>query len=315
MKISKFILLGVTALIFSACGSGEEPAMPAEEVISKGMNNLYDVKSGNYEVSFEGDIITPMGDGTTKTATIKLEIGGEFDETDPENTEMSLNLGFSASAEGEEDQSGKAEVRLLNKRVYASISELSDFGGQLPPEMMQSFLNQWWYIEVPAESLASKDERYKDLLGETVLFKDLEFIDTDDVNGVDSYHYSAVLDKDALSEYLAAVSQLEGGGLEASYYQTYMKDVEFEGEIWVAADALIVNRLMGNVKAKDTTGAGGEMDLVMDMGFGNFNGTVEIAEPENANFFDLAALFGGLGGAVTDAPVVDAPVVDAPVAE
>lgn len=315
MKFSKMLKLSslflVSLIFLVACGTKGAPTLPPEEVVQKGINNITNVKSADYDLMIKGK----TGVNGAENFNIDATLAGAYDNSNREKPVFSMVLdGKGMFVEGRED-SVNAEMRFVDGFFYFMVSKISDFGGQVPDTMSKPFISKWWSVELPADyletlSLYSGDEaqmtpqekKLKALFENTKFFKDLEYKGVEKVGNSDAYRYKAKLDSEALTKYFEESYKLAGETQDAALVANDLKTlrevwqkVQFDGDVWIGADDMIFRKASGKIKLEnfENTSADFEVSYTVD----NLNGKVEVAKPEGAEEFNPLSLL-GVGGAV-----------------
>ncbi len=311
-SFKKFLsLLAITSItvVFSACSSAENgdevsvegaPDKTPEEVVKEAMNNSYDVTSHSYEVN-----VSSNSSVEGQELSFEATLSGVQDLSDPLHPVMSLKLDGSGNLDGGTEQNVSAEVRLTNDILYFVLSEISDFDGALPQEMVAGYIGQWWQMAVPPgsfeynsfaiggedENLTEEQKKMKELLKNTQFFKDVEYLGVDK----DSYHYKAVLDKEAVKEFVVKAAEIEGQVVTADDKAELDEGIEMinlEGEVWVDTKLMIVRGMAGTVTVDDS---GESFAVQFDAWMDDINEAVEVEAPKDATEFDPFMLLGGMG--------------------
>lgn len=316
MRMQKSLALVVsTMVIFSGCSflKEKEPELVAGDVVQEGLINLTDVKSANYELDVDFFISGDKADLGLENLDFNLNMSGAYDNTDRANPEFSLKLTGNGSLDKGDDESLSGEMRLTNGNAYFTLSDISDFDGQMPKELIAPFLDQWWFIALPPEfielfqtyagsseeDLTEAEKALKELFEKTSLFKDVEFDGSEKIGGVDSYVYDVNLDKSAMTDYIAESAKLSGAPLTSTdleAMQAVWQTIDFSGKVWIGKDDMTMRQISGKSSIDDLEGV--SMDFEMTYTLSGLNEDVAIEFPADAN--DLGAFFGaamgGFGG-------------------
>lgn len=309
-------------VIFSGCSffKEKEPDLTASDAVQKGLINLADVKSGNYEMALDFMISGNTAELGLGNLDFNLNASGAYDNSDRANPEFSLKLDGSGSMDKGAEETLSGEMRLTNGNAYFTLSDISDFEGQTPKELIAPFLDQWWFIALPPEfvelfqtyagsseeDLTEQEKALKELFEKTNLFKDAEFEGSEKVGGVDTYVYDVKLDKSAMTDYIAESTKLDGTpltGTELKDMQAVWQTIDFSGKVWIGKDDMTMRQISGKVSVQDLEGV--SMDFEMTYTLSNLNGDVNVEAPADANDLSafLGAAMGGLGGVSGDETV------------
>ncbi|MFA6992186.1 MAG: hypothetical protein WC269_02795 [Candidatus Gracilibacteria bacterium] len=323
-KLCAIFLSAVVLVVFSGCKAenGSGPATEPDVVLKEAMGNVYAIYAGGYELSFNGDMTaneTPDAPDATTSASRNVNfdvvLSGIFDSQD--KTSPKFTLGVDAKVKtGEEPVSLLgAELRLTKDYLYGVLSKAEGGPSEIPVEVTQ-LLGQWYKMPVPPDTFATsnlptgKEEdlspdqlKMKELIVKSSFFKDTKYVGTEDVNGVSSYHYTVVLDKDGIKKFLEEAALLSGSQLTDTDKQDMddaLSSTDLSGDIWVGADDMIIRKADGDLKMtlQDT----GVLDMTFGIALENVNKVQTVEEPADAKDFDPSVLFGAsslLQGATT----------------
>lgn len=309
LKVSVLALSALT--VFSACsGSGTGPEKAPADVVKDGINNLSDVKSAEYSFSVKGKVAVDEANAENAgfaNLDIDSTFSGVYDLNDTEDAKFSLAMAIGLKLDDGEDQKVDAEFRFIKDTAYLMLSDLSDFDGAVPKEMVAAFLKQWWSMAIPEESLsqlkdAYKDEanmtdqekQLKDLYKNTMMMKDVEYIKTEKAGGVNAYKYSVKLDKEAVQKYLEEVTKIMGndvGDTQMGDIETMLGYMDSDGYIWVGQDDMTFRKFSGTINVTDAEGVSGDIDATYELS--NLGSAVKLVAPEDATEFNPMMLLGG----------------------
>jgi hypothetical protein len=311
----------LSLLVLSGCQS--QPAKSPEQVIQEGLSKLSSVTAYSYEVSAIGDLKGPKD---TPPAVVKFDLNakGGIDLKDPKDPRLNLTLAgnFNADADGGK---GKFEMRLNKEAIFLNLGELVGQGSiAVPDEIKSQFVGKWWKLPIPPESLEEmaqslpqgktenltpEQKKMKELVDQTKFFKDIKYVDNAKVMGEDSYHYTAVLDKAAFTEFVKKTAEINGESVSETEMKEMQKSFEmfdFSGDMYVGITSGILNKVKGTITIKgDETSPTGSVTI--DLSAGDFDKAVTVTAPADAQAFPLDQL--GMGAST--APVDDATAVDA----
>lgn len=313
--MAAMILSGI--LLLSACNLGDKgPEKSPEEVVKEAMSKAYEVKSGDYSITFDAELTDKSG--SEAAAFKKLNFGGEisgvYDVRDMAAPKMSMLMAMKGRLDdSEKEEMLKGELRFLDGKAYVVLQDITDFDGNLPMVFVEPFKNQWYSIPVPADvietalagykdeaSMTEDEKKLKAIYEDMMLFKDLKYEGSEEVYGADTYKYSGKLDKVALKKYLEEYSKVSGEELapaDTAEMDKFFEKMEVDGELWISQDDTMIRKMSMKMTMKDMEG----VDMVFEMGYGlpTLGGDVELEAPADAQEFDPAALFGGMMGPST----------------
>ena len=319
---SKFLAVGMMALMMlTAC----QPAPPAskdpQEVVQDSIKKLSSVTSYAYDVKVNGDLKGPDGVPPAKV-TFDVKLNGALDMKDPQDPKLNLSLDGNIDADGDGGD-GKIEVRLNKSNVFVNLMALNGKGTvAVPEDMKKEFVNKWWSLPIPPEALAEmaasfpqgddstlteEQKKMKALVENTQFFTDIKFVGNETVMGESSFHYSAMLNKDAFVEFTKQVSELQGttvSDAELESLKTGMNNFDMTADMYIGANSGIMNRLKANITIKATDATMPSGTITFDASAGSFDKAVTVTEPEGSQPFPLDMLGGLLGGGAS-APTID----------
>lgn len=305
MKKLSYLLISVMAIMsFSGCsllGSTEPPTGDASELVKEAFNKLYDVKTYKYEASFSGTI-----NAAGEAVDMDFGFSGVQDNSDATKPKFSLALDGSGSFAEFKDQAVKAEVRLDGENLYVVLNELSDFNGQVPAELVSSFMNTWYKIPVPAdafeqyamisvaddENLTPEEKEVKELLENTVFFKDIKFVE----NKGGRFVYEGVLDKEAFIDFALKVAEIGGEAVSDSEKADLEKMVgsfDLVGQIGIDEKSGVLTMLNGTFTFNvEEGGEKVEANMSFESSISDVDKPVTIEVPADSTDFDPMMLLG-----------------------
>lgn len=324
MKNLKFVTLAlITAVSFSACswfgGEGEEEAnVQYSEDVQEGISNLTKVKSASYDLTLSGKIESgdPDTDGF-ENMDLLLSFIGAYDNGDRANPKFSMELAVAGSVDDGAEEKAYGELRLIGGNLYFVLSQLTNFAGEIPAEMVTPFIGKWWSIPLPPEYISSfntysgdeaeitpQEKELTGLFESTKFLTEVEYVGEETVNGAKSGHYKGTLDKEVIVDFVVASGKIMGTLSDEDSETTResmnssLEKITMSGDIWIGMDDKIARKWQGNFVYEDS-----EADLSVDFDMtymvNNLNESVELEVPEGAEPFDfLSLLMGGaaLGG-------------------
>ena len=290
------------------------------QLLKDGFFNLGEIDSASYNVSVKGDITAPEG-----SAKLDLSLSGESDGKD--KTKPKFTLKFNGSGDIKSDDvnanlDAEAELRLNESAAYLTLSKLDglDTIKDMDAEsiaMVNEYIGKWWKFNIPAgtfndiESFTPKSDEsemtefekdMKKLAEDTNFFSEVKLASSKGDTDV----YDLTIDMDATKAYLvesAKRASLENSGTELSEedVKKLQEEIDKQFELLEIRSLQVsyntkVNVVSGLVVSLKASFEGGiEFDGDVSIGLANFNESVEIVEPADAELFDPSTL--GLGGA------------------
>ncbi len=295
------------------CGAQEQPQMTPDEVVKEGVKNLYEVNSGEYEINLKGEAVGAEG-MTPQNIDFDVNLEGIFDYSSKILPKYTMRLNGAAIVDGGSEESLSLELRLDNENMYVYISEVPSLDGALPAEMVELFADQWWSLPIPEEAkaaaqaameeadagmereLTAEEKQMKELVENTTFFGNLKFKGTEKVAGVDSYRYSAELDKEALKDFMTSAASMQGQVVSSADIENLNAMLEatyLPVDVWVGVEDLILRKVEGVMEV--TPEDAGTMDLEFELVLSSLGEDVEIQSPQDAQEFDPMMMFGGMG--------------------
>lgn len=300
------VILFVAILTMSACNNAPELA-PAEAV-KTGLENFYNVRSGNYSFALKGTANAPEGTVTEEDIqNLEFDFGlsGIFNFKE-EKPIISIDLSGKTNQDSEGEQDFALEMRVDKESLYAMLEKVPDLGEEVPTEMVELFVGQWWKMPIPqslfdqinivpkAEAeMTAEEKALRDLTKEANFFKNLKYLGIEKVEGDKSFHYSGELDKEAMKDYLikaAAINSQEVKKEQIENLEKLLNGTEMSAEIWIGAKDMTMRRLLA--KANLVPEDGGNVDMTMDLKFWGLGKNLTVEIPKDAKDFDPFKLFG-----------------------
>lgn len=314
MKTTKMLKVGALALatltILAGC-SGSKNDTVSQELVQTALVNSTKVKSENYDLLLKGKV-TAGKDSTAQFKELEGSLGfsGVYDmkvKTDPKFT---LKVDAKGTIDGGKEQALNGEMRLMNKNIYFSVNKLEvDAIPAAYKLAVTQFLNKWWFVELPSESLASltagavedKDltplqKQVRELMQNARFFKNVKDEGADKVGDVVVEKYSVELDTDAVNKYLKDVSKITDPTVPEEDYARIDKMTAllgFKGNVWVSKDDVMMRKVDGML-----TIAAGETTNNLALNFKatytveNLNKDVKVELPAKPEKFDLSKILG-----------------------
>ncbi len=309
-----FVWGGVVVLAMSLFLAGCNKQKAPADAIKEGMANLFKVSSYSLDGTVAADLKGPQGQAPAKV-TFNLNTALSFDGKDPNSLRLNMKSdgGFDADGNG---GTGSFEIRLDKDMIYALISKVVTTGEvTLPKEITDKYVAKWYKFPLPAETVKSlsdtmvggqdetkmtpEQKKIKQLLDQTVFFKNLALAGTDTVKGESSSHYTATLDKDAVLNFVKQIAEIQGEKVTDADFKdmqdSFGKLQISSLDLWVGNSSATLNRMSVKVSfAVTETDPSGTM--TMDISLGDFNKPVTVAAPADATEFSLASLMDFAGG-------------------
>jgi len=287
--VSKVAILGLATSLLTFVGCTQE-GLPAgqspEDVITKALLNQGEITESVYEITGTADLAgTVEGEDNSLKGNVRLAGSTNADEGT-----MLMTLTFNADMNGDAVKAD-LEVRANEDGVFVKIGkvEVSDEESQeLVGLMLEEYLGKWVELtfmtseDVVESGYAEID--YKE--GETLPFKNIEYVGTKDILGLKSYHFTADFDEDLLIGMMGDVSTAEA--------REFFEAATIKGDIYVAVDEMVITGFGGNIVLNDPE-MNGTVDLQVKLNPTRSNAVstpeaeVEFSEEDMGNL-----LFGGM---------------------
>ncbi len=317
-KMKKLLIpFMVVAMVLSGC-SLLDKEQTAKDLVSEAFKNLEGMDYYDYEFDFGGEVIAEG-----ETVDFDISYNGKQDNTDktkPKFT-MEIDIGFSVEEFG--DQSVKGEIRSDGEFLYFILSEVSDFNGELPSEMIDPFKEQWYSLSLTDDllggvspfstySMTEDDENMTDeqrelmeLYEDTEFLKDVEFVKTEDGYDV----YTGALDKDASKKFINKAVEMQGQSLtgdEEEEFYKFMESVDVDMLMYVDKAENALTKVTGTVTMIGMEGV--DADLEFSMEFMNLHEPVVVEVPTDVEEFDPMMILGAMMG--MDPAMMEAAMTD-----
>jgi hypothetical protein len=206
-----------------------------------------------------------------------------------------------------------SEIRTINNSLYVELTKA--------PNIMLIDLspleNQW--VKIDESNVTSTENKVSDRFSPSAVaqikaafsrdkfFKITANLPSETVNGVNTYHYKFIIDREGLRNFIidvdktAASSMLTGQNL--ADFNKQMTDLAMPaGEIWIGKNDLLPYKLSFNydLKATETSQVSGNVKVVLSAK--NFNKSLQVAIP--APVKSPQEIMSGLFGGMSSSPFV-----------
>lgn len=294
----------VVAMVLSGCSLlNSEPT--AKDKVTEAFKNLEGIDYYDYEFSFGGEMVAEG-----EAVDFDILYSGQQDNTDKAKPKFTMAMDIGISVEEFENQSVKGEIRSDGESLFFVLNEISDFGGELPTEMVEPFVGQWYSLSLtddligdvsPFSTMSMYDEEnmtdeQKELLAlyeDTEFFKDVEFVKTEDGYDV----YTGVLDKNAAKKFIKKAIEMQGQsltGAEEEEFYKFMESVDLDIMMYVDVAENALTKATGTMTMTGMEGIDGDFDFAME--FMNLGEPVVIEAPADAKEFDPMMIMGAMMG-------------------
>lgn len=212
------------------------------------------------------------------------------------------------------------EIRTIENITYLILSDVPDLGF-----FDLSFLeNQWVKVdpeaikkqfglekleeqlrEVQKEQKLSPEqiEQIKEAVARAKIFKIIEKLPSEKINGINTHHYKFTIDKNGLIELFTEINKIiQNKSLTEKELQELNKSLEAiempAGEIWIGKKDLLLYKIFLNLNIKETEETKSDGRITASVQFKNYNKAVQIDIPAPVKALEeiIGELFGGLFG-------------------
>jgi hypothetical protein len=254
-KATLIALVGGLLAFGTGCGQkGLPPGKSPEDVIRDALLNQEQVTKSVFEMEMKADLEGEV-DGEQNSLDGVVTMNGTSNED--ENT-MQLNL-FVDGVMNEDSLKIDLELRANEDGVFANIAnvEVSDEATQeMIDGFLKDYLDKWVKLsfmkqdELTEGGYADIDYQESDPLP----FKNVEYVGTEDVLGVESFHFTAEVDEKQLLE------MVETG--DVADLEEFLDISEMSGDVYVGVNEMMLTGFGGTVNMEDP-----EMNGTMDFSF------------------------------------------------
>lgn len=307
-----------------------------EKIIQKMGDRLAEVKSLEYQGEIKAEITTSdllSGGGnllqpvqsapSQQVSDFSINFSGKSDVSDLNNPRGSFVFNIRTDALREltqEDSVFGLELRTISQAVYLKLSNIPNLGF-----FDLSFItNQWIRIDTEAlkkqfgleklEKQIKEAQKQKELSPEQIeeikrvgaLAKVLKITDklpSEKIDGVETYHYKFVIDKEGLKKLVIDISFIvQDKTLTEKEVADFDKSLEIieslGGEIWIGKKDLLPYKIFLQISVKETDESKISGKLTLMILFKNYNKPVQIDVPSPVKNLEeiLSELFGGFFG-------------------
>jgi len=317
---SKLLITGgvfafTAAAIFTGCQQASAPQKTPEQVVKDAVKNLSSVTANQFGIALNGDLTGPQGQAPAKVK-FNLTLDGGSDLKDLKDPKINLKLDGSGNAD---DQNGSlsAELRMNKDNLYFTLAKLDLQGGPtLPADLKNMYVGKWWKLPIPPDTLkefaanlpeggsqqnlSPEQQKLKDMVQNAQFFTNIKFVNNEDVKGMQSYHYSADIDKKALVSFVEQSAVVQGQTMSDSDkkdMEDAMQKFDITANLWVDSATGNLDQVSCDLKfvhpgPSDPTGT-----ISAKATLWAFNQPVTVQVPADAQLFPIDQLLGGLMGA------------------
>jgi hypothetical protein len=302
MKLKALVLMSLVAILVSGCGTTVAPE--GDNLLQEGISNLYyDAKSAEFDLSVSIDAKAGE-DQVPKNLNFDLKINGDMDNTIPSKPKFNFEVSANGGWDDIKDQVAKAELKSDAENLFFNLTEITDFGGKVPTQMVEAYIGKWYKMAIPEgtfegldkkSEMSDEEKMIKELVEKSKFMKDVKYNGTKKIMGVESYDYSATLDKEALKNFAVELAKLDTATPDLTEAQIASMDeqlamFDLNGNFYVGVDDKILRGASGVLTVKNE-----DVELSADFSWelGKINEEFAVEVPEDATLFDPMMLFGG----------------------
>jgi hypothetical protein len=287
-----------------------------------------EVNSGEIKVVNTGNLLgggsnfsQPTQPASNKKASnFSINFNGVSDTHDLNNPKGSFSFNINTDALGALGQGNLAfglEIRTIDKIVYVKLNNVPNLGFF----DLSAVANQWIKIDTEAlkkqfgleklEAQVKEAQKKQELSPEQIeklkiavqqakIFKITEKLPSEKIEGVNTYHYKFIIDKEGIKNLFIEISKIVQDKTltekELADFDKSFEAIELpEGEIWIGKNDLLPYKisLSSIIKETDKSKTSGEVSFTLL--FKNFNKPVQIEIPTPIKTLEevLGGLFGG----------------------
>jgi len=308
MKKIHYFFPGLFVLLTLAACSQAKPQKPADQVIKEGITNLAKVTSYQYEGKVKADL---QGDGENEPKKINFDFNfsGNLDFKNIEDPKMNLQTNVEAVADTQ-NATGAFEARVNKDALFINISKFTvkdDQGTTVPKEFSDKYIGKWSKIAIPAgffkelsselplkddANLTPQQKQLKQLFENANFLKDINYVGAENVKGMDSFHYHAILNQDGVYDFMLKLAEMQQKTLSDEEKKTLKEDLQkydLAVDIWVGVDNALLDQAILTVGFKGSaTEPKGTVTLSGTLY--DFNKAVTVEVPKDAQDLPLDEL-------------------------
>ena len=293
MKYVKLLLSSGLLVIILILGVGcQAVTSNSIETVKKGFERLAEVTMYSSQLSLNADGVDPQD--TVLKFTLKS--GGRTDTKDKLNVRMDTTVSVAFDTTGQNAR-GTFDIKSGDGSLYFRISDVLFSGGaleqQIPLELLQPFMGQWFYIVLPPQedqsgnALVEQQLKIKELFRQADFFKKAVLSGEETLRGQKMQQFAVTMDKKKLQKFMQNAADISSQPF-SSEQQTQLthglNNFTFKGDVWVGVEDFAVHRIKGVISSEPDEG--GNLTVDFDVEFWDFNKPFEIEVPEGAVLFD-----------------------------
>jgi hypothetical protein len=244
LKVALFGL-ATTLLVVTGCGSEGLPAGKSpEDVITEALLNGGDNTQTIYDINASADLEGEV-DGEQNSLEGNLKMSGSTNTVD---STMLMKLALDANMNNEA-VSADFEIRATADGVFVKIGEIAvsdEESQELVQLMLEEYIGKWVELTfMTSEEVV--DSGYADVdydEGDPLPFKNIEYVGTTDILGLNSYHFTADIDEDLILNMI-------GDAASTADAEEFFKSATIKGDVYVAVNEKVITGFGGTVTLND----------------------------------------------------------------
>ncbi len=282
-----------------------------EKIVTKMRANLPKIKSLEYSGALKIEVKIdniPAGYGSylqldqqnlnNKTGTYTIDFAGSSDINDLESPKGQFNLSIKADVPPSEEYTTGLEIIVIDKIIYLKFDDLPNVGIM----DFSAFKDQWIKFDVEALAKQYGGEKFKEIsnneqnkrteedkkmleaFDRAKVVRITDRLASEKINGIDTYHYKYVFDKQGTKKFLADYNKIFPEKAltekELKDFDKFLEAIEPpEGEIWIGKKDFLPRKIYFYLNLRDFSEVkmSGKIDFILQ--FNNFNQPIQTEIP------------------------------------
>jgi hypothetical protein len=311
VQVSGMLVLAVVSLLtLSACNKDMESP---KAVMQKAKEAIVDVRSG--QVQFTASMQGNNGEGDLVFSGA-LDLA--FDKSDESDAKADLHVDLSGNIQAaEQNLDGDLDFNFITvgNEYYVRVNEFQTNDQSLQPivPFINLYADKWLRIDeeiIPQnirelqgqdQAMELKRQQLEGLFIDTELFTVSKEYGVEKLNGRRVYHYGLQVNMDGFRDYVSRAAVIDGRELtmqeveEAIQVLSYLRDAE----LYIDAENYYILKSVFRFSGEALAEESANLDVEIVVEGSDFNKSVRVEAPEDAEDFNPLNLFMGLGGIPT----------------
>lgn len=323
-RVGKLLAMLGILVVVALVGVGAVKAGPyifkslqsPEKIMKKMLEKVEKVKSAEYVIEVKGEVEDldktkkPFGVAVKMDAFVDKHDADKpiakilfFVETDEVPSYGPLNIGM--------------EVRMVDNLTFLQLTALPT----IPLFDLSSVKNKWVKIDIkklnekygqlagqyspPADKLTPEQiKKIQDAFKQYKLYKDMKKLGSENVNGVDTNHYSVAMDVENYYKFMAAMMDTVYGNSEMTKRVNVelgdFKDKDLKGEIWIGKDDYLPYKF--KIFGSALSGSKDDSKVTVEVQLKNYNKSFSVEAPAQAEPLEnvIEQFLGSMMGSSTE---------------